>query len=199
MRIARRLPAVFLILALALPVKGCLPLPPRPAGDFTREEKVRFCQAVAPYIREMAAAGERFDVPENVLAGLVYAASEGNPCAARHGFRGLALLGDEEFARAREALAKAGTVLAESPCDPKSSITIGAWYLSMEFKAVEKKGRGVLWRSHLDDWRTPLEYYALRRFAGIRVVKENIDIARRQEAEWADRVLSYAEVYMACE
>ena len=107
-------------------------------------------------------ASETFNVPVEIISGVIMVESAGNPKARAKtsSASGLMQTVSGTFSDARSALAKQGIRIDDSPFDPRSSIFAGTWYLSRMYKMARKhRPEAFTGRGDIDAWRYPLEYY----------------------------------------
>ena len=122
-------------------------------------------QVISNYGETITRASKLFDVPENIIIGVIFMESGGNPFARAKtsSAKGLMQTIDSTFTMAYKALKAQGINIAKDPFDPTASILAGSWYLgSMYDQAVLDLKADPYKREKTDSWAAALEYY----FAG---------------------------------
>ncbi len=115
-----------------------------------------------PFESVILAASEKFNVPKEIISGVIMVESGGNPNARAKtsSASGLMQTISGTYSDARSALAKQGIRIDVSPFDPRSSIFAGTWYLSRMYKmAKSNRPEDLTGRADIDGWKYPLEYY----------------------------------------
>jgi soluble lytic murein transglycosylase-like protein len=115
-----------------------------------------------PFESIIIEASEKFNVPIEIISGVIMVESGGNPKARAKtsSASGLMQTIAGTFSDARRALAKKGTPIDGSPLDPRASIFAGTWYLGHMYQmAKSDRPKDLTDREDIDDWKYPLEYY----------------------------------------
>ncbi|MCG8619865.1 MAG: transglycosylase SLT domain-containing protein [Desulfobacterales bacterium] len=107
-------------------------------------------------------AGQIFNVPRQILLGVILVESDGNPWATTSlsSAKGLMQTIDATFDDAWRGLTAMGISVEKNPFSPRSSILAGAWYLDrMYTRALSENRMPPGQRHRVSSWRIPLTYY----------------------------------------
>ncbi len=121
-----------------------------------------FKKSLKEFENLIAEASERFDIPKQIVAGLIMVESGGNPKAKAptSSARGLTQTISSTFQEARKGLLADGIAIKNDPYDPKASIMAGCWYLDQMYGHARKDNKpGVGDRKLASSWKYPLQYY----------------------------------------
>ena len=120
----------------------------------------RLAAILRPFRRFIDEASRRFDVPPQIIGGVILQESGGKPWAKAKttSAKGLMQTIDATFHLAQKALAEQG-IRIRDPYDPRDSILAGTWYLSYCFRMARQDYPELHDRSRLDHWYRALEYY----------------------------------------
>lgn len=117
---------------------------------------------VSTYGDAIASAARRFDIPAQILVGVILTESGGDPWAVTQlsSAKGLMQTIDTTFGMAWKALGEQGIHIKRTPFHPESSIMAGAWYLDQMYRRAVSDGRADPGLRHDPAaWQMPLEYY----------------------------------------
>ncbi len=130
--------------------------------DTGRRVAAHLNRAVKPYEELINEAAGRFNIPPEIIAGVIMVESAGNPTAkaATSTASGLMQTISSTFAGARTDLTRQGVIINSSPFDPHASVMAGSWYLDRMFiRAANDRPGQARDRNALSSWRYPLQYY----------------------------------------
>ncbi len=128
----------------------------------TDEYFVQTHQLISQYRDIIANAADTFDIPQQILVGVILVESDGNAQAKTElsSAKGLMQTIDATFEEAYQALTAAGMTLENNPFNPRSSVLAGAWYLDKMYRRAVSENRVPEGKRHrLPSWRIPLTYY----------------------------------------
>lgn len=134
------------------------------ATDKTASKKVAsgIHAKLMPFESIIIEASEKFNVPMEIISGVIMVESGGNPNAKAKtsSASGLMQTISATFSDARSALKKQGIPITGSPFDPQSSIMAGTWYLARMYQmAKSDRPEELAGRENIDSWKYPLQYY----------------------------------------
>jgi hypothetical protein len=158
----KRLMSLFLSLIVywlvCLPGAGAF-VPDAGTGDPWFDDQYR---VVSAYGDAIESAARRFDIPPQILVGVILTESGGDPWAVTRlsSAKGLMQTIDTTFGMAWKGLREQGIHIKKTPFHPESSIMAGAWYLDQMYRRAVSDGFADPARRHDPAaWQKPLEYY----------------------------------------
>jgi hypothetical protein len=158
----KRLMSLFLSLIVYwmvfLPGAGAF-VPDAGTGDRWFDDRYRI---VSAYGGAIESAARRFDIPPQILVGVILTESGGDPWAVTRlsSAKGLMQTIDTTFEMAWKGLREQGIHIKRTPFHPEASIMAGAWYLDQMYQRAVSDGLADPVRRHDPAaWEKPLEYY----------------------------------------
>jgi soluble lytic murein transglycosylase-like protein len=157
---------------------------------------------LTPYKHIILEASDRFQIPAEIIGGLILVESGGNPLARAKtsSAKGLTQTISSTFQVARNALISDGIVIEDTPFDPKASVMAGCWYLNHMFEKADGDGNLIFKdRNTFANWKRPLEYYYVGPGHG-RKKEDNVLIYANgkkvviNKAAYSSKVLHWAEI-----
>lgn len=122
-------------------------------------------QVISNYGEIIARSSKLFNIPQEIIIGVILTESGGDPFARAKitSAKGLMQTIDSTFEMAYTALKAQGINIVNDPFDPTASILAGAWYLDRMYNqaAMDLKADPYE-RQNVRSWEAALEYY----FAG---------------------------------
>jgi hypothetical protein len=122
-------------------------------------------QVISTYGEIISHASTLFNIPQEIIIGVILTESGGDPSAQAKttSAKGLMQTIDSTFEMAYNALKAQGILIANDPFVPETSILAGSWYLDRMYnQAVIDLKADPYNRQNIKAWKTALEYY----FAG---------------------------------
>jgi len=126
----------------------------------SQNKKAFYQSRLEPFQAYIQKASFFFDVPEEIIGGVILQESSGNPRAKAKtsSAKGLMQTIDATFDFARKNLSTREFYIND-PYNPLHSILAGTWYLSYVFELAKEDWPVFYDRSQLDMWEKALEYY----------------------------------------
>jgi soluble lytic murein transglycosylase-like protein len=126
----------------------------------SKNKKAFYQSRLKPFQAHIEKASFFFDVPEEIIGGVILQESSGNPRAKAKtsSAKGLMQTIDATFEFARKNLLKHEFIISD-PYNPLHSILAGTWYLSYVFELSKEDWPIHNDRSQLAMWEKALEYY----------------------------------------
>ena len=177
------------------------------ATDKTASKKVALGihEKLMPFESIIKKASEEFNVPIEIISGVIMVESGGNPNAKAKtsSASGLMQTISATFNDARSALQKQGIPITESPFDPQSSIMAGTWYLSHMFQLAKTDWpKDLINRGDIDSWKYPLQYYYAgpghgAKRAQVVIIYSNGKKIMVDKPAYSNKVLKWAKILRA--
>jgi hypothetical protein len=119
-------------------------------------------KVISDYGEIIARASKLFNIPQEIIIGVILTESGGDPFARAKitSAKGLMQTIDSTFNMAYRALKAQGIRILKDPSDPTASILAGAWYLDRMYnQAVMDLKADPYERQKIRSWGMALEYY----------------------------------------